>query len=124
MHYVGIALAVLTGLGIIVIGARFLLAPVASAKNFGLPSWPSAGHDLAWLNLKGIRDIASGLVILIPLAMGELHITGWLILAATITPLGDALTILKYRGNKATAYGVHAATAVGTTVAGVLLLLS
>ncbi|RSM61773.1 DUF4267 domain-containing protein [Kibdelosporangium aridum] len=124
MHYVGIALAVLTGIGIIVIGVRFLLAPVAMAKNFGLPSWPSTGNDLAWLNLKGIRDITSGLVILIPLAMGNLHLTGWLILASTVTPLGDALTILKYRGNKTTAYSVHAATAVATTVAGVLLLLS
>lgn len=124
MHYVGIALVILTGLGIIAIGTRFLLAPVASAKNFGLPSWPSAGQDRAWLNIKGIRDIVSGLVLLIPLAMGNLHLTGWLILASTITPLGDALTILKYRGNKATAYGVHGSTAVATTVAGLLLLLT
>jgi hypothetical protein len=122
MLYVGIALVVLTGLGIIAVGARYLLAPAASAKTFGLPDWPSA-QSLAWLNLKGIRDIVSGLVLLVPLAMGQLHLVGWLMIVAAITPLGDALTILRYRGNKTLAYAMHGGTALVVVIAGCLLLL-
>jgi hypothetical protein len=123
MVYVGIALVVLTGLGIIAIGASFLLAPEATAKGFGLPTWPTA-QSLAWLNLKGIRDIVSGLVLLIPLAMGELHLVGLLMFVAALTPLGDALTILRHHGNKTAAYAMHGGTAVVVVIAGILLLLS
>jgi hypothetical protein len=122
MVYVGIALVILTGLGIIAVGIRFLLAPEASARTFGLPTWPTA-QSLAWLNLKGIRDIVSGLVLLVPLAMGELRLVGLLMLVAALTPLGDALTILRHRGNKTLAYAVHGGTALVVVIAGTLLLL-
>jgi hypothetical protein len=122
MIYAGIALVVLTGLGIIWVGVRYLLAPEASARTFGLPAWPSA-QSLAWLNLKGIRDIVSGLVLLVPLALGELHLVGLLMLVAALTPLGDAITILRHNGNKTLAYGVHGATALVVVIAGVLLLV-
>jgi hypothetical protein len=122
MLYVGIALVILTGLGIIFVGARYLLAPEASGKTFGLPTWPS-GQSLAWLNLKGIRDVVSGLVLLVPLALGELHLVGLLMFVAALTPLGDALTILRHKGNKTLAYAVHGATALVVVIAGILLLV-
>jgi hypothetical protein len=123
MVYAGITLVILTGLGIIAVGIRFLLAPVATARTFGLPAWPT-GDSAAWLNLKGIRDIVSGLVLLVPLALGELHLVGLLMLVAAITPLGDALTILRHHGSKTLAYAVHGATAVAVIAGGVLLLLA
>lgn len=122
MLYAGIALVILTGLGIIFVGARYLLAPEASAKTFGLPTWPS-GQSLGWLNLKGVRDIVSGLVLLVPLALGELHLTGLLMFVAALTPLGDALTILRHKGNKTLAYAMHGGTALLVVIAGVLLLV-
>lgn len=123
MQYIGIALVILTALGISYVGVSYLLAPAATARGFGLPTHPD-GKDLAWLNLKGIRDVVSGLVLLPTLALGELHITGWLMLIAAITPLGDMLTILRYQGKKAIAFGVHGATAAVVLIAGILLLLS
>jgi hypothetical protein len=123
MVYVGIAIVVLTGLGIIAVGARFLVAPEATAKGFGLPTWPTA-QSSAWLNLKGIRDIVSGLVLLVPLAMGELHLVGLLMFVAALTPLGDALTILRHHGSKTLAYAMHGGTALVVVIAGILLLLS
>jgi hypothetical protein len=122
MHYVAIALTILTGLGIIWVGLQYLLAPVKTAKGFGLPAWPSEGPSTAWLNIKGVRDVVSGLVILVPLALGQYEVLGYLLFAAAVTPIGDALTILRYRGNKTMAYAVHGGTAVGVVLAGVLFL--
>jgi hypothetical protein len=45
-------------------------------------------------------------------------------LAASGLPVGDALIVLRSKGPKATAYGVHAATAAVMLVSSVLLLVS
>src|SRR3981081_4092154 len=77
------ALAALVSVGIIAIGTRYLVAPLASARPFGLPNGPH-GDAAAWLRLKGIRDIVSGLVILVPLALGQVQVLGWIVLVASI----------------------------------------
>ena len=121
MHYIALAITILTGLGIIFVGVMYLFAPIATAKGFGLPSWPS---ETAWLNLKGIRDVVSGFAVLIPLVLGQFEVAGWLMLSAALTPIGDMLTILRNRGRRATAFGVHGATALVVLVGGVLFLAS
>ena len=114
------SLAVLIAAGIIFVGARYLLAPEASAKTFGLPAWPS-GTEASWLNLKGVRDIVSGLVVLALLLTGQPHVLAVLILVEAVIPIGDALVILRYRGAKALAYGMHGATAaLMVVIAGLL----
>ncbi len=123
MQYVAIALTVLCGLGIITAGVQYLLAPEKTAKSFGLPVWPN-DRGLAWLNVKGIRDVVSGLVVLIPLVLGQYHVLAYLLLAAAVTPIGDALTILRYRGNKTLAYAMHGGTAVAVLIASVLFFVS
>jgi hypothetical protein len=115
-------LAGLLGLGIILVGARYLLAPQASASTFGLREWPPEGAN-GWLNVKGVRDIVSGLVILVPLALGQTQVVGWLLLAAAITPFADAVIVLRGGGSKRLAYGVHAATGVAVLAAAALFLL-
>ncbi|GAA1301134.1 DUF4267 domain-containing protein [Pseudonocardia xinjiangensis] len=120
--YIGAALAGLTGVGIIAVGTRYLLASQASAATFGLPDWPR-GDAGAWLYLKGIRDIASGLVILVPLVLGQFQVLGWLVLAASITPFGDALVVLRNKGSKTLGYAMHGGTAVAVVITGLLLLL-
>ena len=67
---IGYALAGATGLGIIVIGARFLFAPAAAAAGFGIAVRPDGGNADAYLSVKGVRDVASGLIALILLAAG------------------------------------------------------
>ncbi|MEV4320575.1 DUF4267 domain-containing protein [Actinocrispum sp. NPDC049592] len=123
MQYVAIAITVLCGLGIITAGVQYLVAPAKTAKSFGLPAWPD-GRSLAWLNLKGVRDIVSGLVALIPLALGQYQVLAYLLLAAALTPIGDALTILRYRGNKTLAYAMHGSTAIIILIASVLFFVS
>jgi hypothetical protein len=116
------ALAALISIGIIAVGTRYVVAPQASARSFGLPDWPH-GDAGAWLRLKGIRDIVSGLVILAPLALGQFEVLGWMVLVASITPFGDALVVLRYKGSRTLAYAMHGGTAVAAVVIAALLLL-
>jgi hypothetical protein len=116
--YLADALAALISVGIIVIGARFLLAPQASAVGFGVPAAP---RD-AYLAVKAVRDIASGLFIGILLIAGAAHLLGWVMLAGAVIPLGDALIVLRHKGSKALAYAMHGGTAAMMLVIAALLL--
>jgi hypothetical protein len=55
---------------------------------------------------------------------GATHLLGWIILAATIIPLGDATIVLRSGGATSIAYGVHGATAAVMLVTAALLLVS
>jgi Domain of unknown function (DUF4267) len=48
-------------------------------------------------------------------------VLGWFELAASTIPIGDALIVLRRNGSKATAYGVHGATAAVLLVTAALL---
>jgi hypothetical protein len=117
-------LAVLVGAGIIVIGVREIWVP-QSAAGFGIPGTPTEDRTFhAWLAVKAVRDIASGLLIFIVLAGGTPHLLGWFMLAAAGMPAGDALIVVRSNGPKAVAYGVHGATAAVMVVSSVLLLVA
>ncbi len=119
---IGSVLAGLIGGGIILIGARGFWAPQA-ASGFGIPRTPVADQGFqAWLRVKGVRDIASGLFVAILLANGSAHLLGWFMLAAALIPLGDALIVLRSKGPKAAVYGIHGATALVMVVISILLL--
>jgi hypothetical protein len=53
---------------------------------------------------------------------GNPHVLGWFELAASTIPVGDALIVLRHKGPKATAHGVHGVTAAVLLAAAVLLL--
>jgi hypothetical protein len=108
---IGYALAGLTALAIIFIGARFIVAPRTAAAGFGIAAMYDNGHADPYLSVKGVRDIASGLIAVILLATRLPHVLGWFELAASTIPIGDALIVLRRNGPKGTAYGVHGVTA-------------
>ncbi|WP_433249077.1 DUF4267 domain-containing protein [Streptosporangium sp. CA-135522] len=119
---VAYVLSALIGVGIIFVGLRFMFAPVASAEGFGVAA-PAEGGSGAYFAVKGIRDIASGLIIFALLALGQHDALGWMMLAATVIPVGDAVIVLKWRGPRSLAYGMHGATAaVMAAIAACLLL--
>ncbi|WP_319447213.1 MULTISPECIES: DUF4267 domain-containing protein [unclassified Mycobacterium] len=121
---IGYTLAGLIGVGIVFIGARFIVAPRVAAAGYGVPAelgQPSAG---AYLTVKGVRDIASGLIVFVLMAAGATHLLGWVILAATIIPLADAFIVLGNGGSKSIAWGVHGLTAAVMLVTSALLLIS
>lgn len=115
-------LSALVGAGIIVIGARFLLAPRAAAADYGLPAAPEPGPADPYLAVKGIRDITCGLFVFILIAARQPHVLGWLMLAATLIPAADSVIVIRHHGSKATAYGVHGATAAFMLATAGLLL--
>jgi hypothetical protein len=58
------SVAALLAVGIIIIGSLYVTSPEKMTGSFGL-KLPSPEPDTrAWLRLKGIRDIVSGLVVL------------------------------------------------------------
>ena len=61
-----------------------------------------AGKADPYLSVKGVRDIASGLIAVILLAARMPHVLGWFELAASTIPIGDAIIVLRSNGPKAT----------------------
>jgi len=123
MYTATVVLAAVLGVAVVVMGASFLIAPVATAKGFGLAKWPD-DTLAAWLNIKGVRDLTMGVATLALLAAAGPHALGWYFLVAAIVPVGDALIVLRYKGSKALAYGMHGATAVVVAALGAALLLA
>jgi Domain of unknown function (DUF4267) len=117
-------LAGLIAAGIIFIGARFIVAPHVAAAGYGVQ--PDLGQRAAgaYLSVKGVRDIASGLFLVILMAAGATHLLGWVILAATIIPLADVAIVLNNAGPKSIAWGVHGLTAAVMLMTSALLLLA
>jgi hypothetical protein len=117
-------LAGLIGVGIIVIGVRVFWAPQAAA-GFGIPDTRTEDRAVqAWLTVKAVRDIASGVFVFVLLIAATPQVLGWFMLAAALIPTGDALIVLRSNGPRAVAYGVHGATAVVMLGISVLLLVA
>lgn len=108
--------------GITIVGLRFLFAPRESAAGYGVAIEAEARSSAAYLSVKGVRDLASGLVILALILAGPPHALGWFMLAAAIIPIGDAVIVLRNHGPKILAYAMHGGTAVVMLVAAGLLL--
>ncbi|MCK0174223.1 MULTISPECIES: DUF4267 domain-containing protein [Mycobacteriaceae] len=104
-------LAGLLAVAIIAIGIRFLVAPRVAAAGYGVQPDLSQPYAGAYLSVKGVRDVATGLFVLILIAAGATHLLGWMMLAATTIPLGDAVIVLRNGGTRAVALGVHGGTA-------------
>ena len=121
---IGYVLAGLLAAGIIFIGARFLVAPRVAAAGYGVPAGLDQPSADAYLSVKGVRDIATGLFVVILLIAGATHLAGWVMLAATIIPLADATIVLRNGGSRATAWGVHGVTAAVMIITSALLLIS
>ncbi|GAA2362250.1 DUF4267 domain-containing protein [Dactylosporangium salmoneum] len=117
-------LAGLIGAGCIFMGVNAFRAPQAAA-GFGIPGTPTEDRNFqAWLSVKAVRDIASGIFIFVLLAGATPHLLGWFLLAAAGIPAGDALIVSRNNGPKAAVYGVHGATAMVMAAISVLLLVA
>ena len=93
------------------------------AAGYGVAITEEIGEAGAYLSAKGVRDIVSGLVVFLLIAIAGHRVLGWWMLVMTLIPIGDAVVVLRSGGSKATAYGVHVATAVAMAVIGLLLLV-
>jgi hypothetical protein len=115
-------LAALLALSIVVIGCFYLVAPERISGTFGLKPPASDGDTRAWLRLKGIRDVAAGLVVLAMMLTASRQLVGIVLLVEAIIPLGDMSIILGSGGSKSTAFSVHGVTCAVMLVVGLLLV--
>jgi hypothetical protein len=122
LTHLGYGLSWVICLGIIVVGARFLLAPRPSAAGYGVDVGPDAGRARAYLAVKAVRDIGSGLVAFVLIVAASRQALGLFMLAAAIIPIGDALVVLRFNGPRILAYAMHGGTAVVMLVIAALLL--
>jgi uncharacterized membrane protein len=117
-----LSLAALLAVAIIVIGCFYVISPERMTGSFGLkPPAPDA-DTRAWLRLKGIRDIVSGLVVLTLMLTADTRTVGIVLLVEAIVPLGDMSNVLGSGGSKSTAFSVHGVTCVVMLVVGLFLI--
>jgi uncharacterized membrane protein len=114
--------AALLAVAIIVIGCFYVISPERMTGSFGLkPPAPDA-DTRAWLRLKGIRDIVSGLVVLTMMLTTDTRTVGIALLVFAIVPLGDMSNVLASGGSKSTAFSVHGVTCAVMLVVGLFLI--
>ena len=111
-------LAIVLNLFVIFIGARFLLSPRESAAGYGVPAKDDGD---AYLTVKGLRDLSYGILGLALLAFASAPAEAWFMLVVALNPLGDTAIVLRHGGTKATAFGIHFATAVVVLISAALL---
>ena len=117
-----LSLAALVAVGIIVIGCFYLASPERISGSFGLkPPAPDA-DTRAWLRPKGIRDVASGLVVLAMMLTVDTRSVGIALFALAVIPFGDMSIILGSGGSRSKAFSVHGVTCAAMLVVGLLLI--
>ena len=118
-------LTVLLGIFPLTFGTQFLFNGLfdghGAATSFGIDPWPT-GTAAGYFAVKGIRDIALGLNVLVLFALGQRRATGVVLAITTIVPIIDMITVLTHDGPAATAFGVHGLTAAVVLFDAVLLL--
>jgi Domain of unknown function (DUF4267) len=119
MYLAALVVALIACAAIIAIGSRFLLQPRQATLAFGV----AAGNIRALTAIKGVRDITSGVVLLVVWAAAGRTALGWALVAVALTPAADATIVLTNGGKLSTALGIHGLTAGLLVAAGLVLAL-
>jgi hypothetical protein len=119
MHLAALLVGLIACVAIIGLGSRFLLQPRQATLAFGV----AADNIRALTEIKGVRDITSGVVPLVVWAAAGRRALGGALVAAAITPTGDATIVLTNGGKLSTALGIHGLTATLLVAAGLVLAL-
>ena len=112
--------AFITGLGLIFIGTRFLLAPEIAEAGYGIHF--NEQGDYSFHYIKGTRDIFSGLLICIFCLVNERRALGVTLLAGTIIPVTDMLIVLNKSYNGVLQAMPHIIAIIICSVIGIILL--
>lgn len=121
-HRISITIAFLTGLGMIFIGTRFLLAPQIAEAGYGIHF--NAHGDYSFHYIKGIRDVFTGLVICILILTKQTKALGTTLVVGTIIPTVDMLIVLSKDYNGIAQAMPHISAMIVCAVIGTILLMS
>ena len=121
---IGYVLSGLVAAVIIFLGARFWFAPASASAGFGIANSPAPSTGFtAWLSVKGTRDILSGLFVILLMTEGSARLLGEFMLLASFIAFGDMVSVLRSRGSRALAFGMHGLTGLVIVATGVCLTL-
>jgi len=124
MISLGYVLSGLIALAILFLGSRFWLAPATASAAFGIAGSPQPSTGFAaWLSVKGTRDIASGLFVILLMVNGSPRLLGEFMLVASLVAFGDMVTVLRSGGSRALAFGMHGLTGLIIIAAGACLIV-
>lgn len=115
-----IAIAFLTGLGMIFIGARFLIAPETAEAGYGIHF--NEQGDYSFHYIKGIRDLFSGLILCILVLTKQTKALAITLLVGTIIPTMDMFIVLSKDYNGLTEAIPHIPAIIVCSLSGVILL--
>lgn len=121
-HRISITIAFLTGLGMIFIGTRFLLAPQIAEAGYGIHF--NAHGDYSFDYIKGIRDVFTGLLICILILTKQIKALGITLAVGTIIPTVDMLIVLSKGYNGIAQAMPHISAMIVCAVIGTILLMS
>ena len=113
-------LSALLGIAILFLGANFILNPHGGAAGYGV-TVTSTDAD-AFLRAKGVRDIATGIVVLALLSFSSARAVALALLGLLPIPVGDAIIVATTGGAPAYAVPMHALTAVVMGVVALFIL--
>jgi len=123
MHItIPLAITGLLAVGISIIGSFYILSPERIMGGFGLKLPSPDPETRAWLRLKGIRDIGSGLVVLTLMLTTDPRTVGIALLALSFIAFGDMCNVLLSGGSKSAAFSVHGVTCTVMIVVGLFLI--
>ena len=121
---IGYVLSGLIAAAILFLGARFWLAPATASAGFGIAGSPPLSPGfIAWLSVKGTRDIAACLFVILLITNGAPRLLGEFMLIASLIAFGDMVSVLRSGGSRALAFGMHGLTGLVIVATGACLII-
>ena len=114
------AIALLVGLGMLFLGARFFFSPEVATAGYGIHF--NAGGDYSFHHIKGIRDIFSGVLLCTFVLLNERRAVGVTLLAGTMISFTDMLIVLSKSYNGVPQAMPHIVATIILSVFGIILL--
>ncbi|MEM6308496.1 MAG: DUF4267 domain-containing protein [Pseudomonadota bacterium] len=111
------AIVTITGIGLIVIGGRFLVAPDIGEAGFGMTV--DTNDNFSYHYIKGIRDLIIGVCFIVLVYYQHSKLLGWNLLLAGVIAATDAWVVMGYNGNSALDAWMHLGALVVCIVTGV-----
>ena len=118
---IAITIALLTGLGMIFIGARFILSPEVAEAGYGIHF--NEQGDYSFHYIKGIRDLFSGILLCVLIFTKQTKALALTLLVATIIPTTDMLIVLHKPYNGLAQAVPHISAIIICVVCGSILLV-
>jgi glucose uptake protein GlcU len=119
---ISITIAFLTGIGLIFLGARFLISPETAEAGYGI--YFNEQGDYSFHYIKGIRDVFAGLIFCILVLTRQTKALGITLLVGAIIPTVDMLIVLSKPYNGIAPAISHISAIIVCSVLGIIFIMN